>query len=104
MLFGCIEPEGLAGLIELHPHADFAELAFASIAGCEKLTIYGHLLQLAAFAAGRRGYRQLLVPTEPIEPEALELLRSMGQVSIRDGMASVDLGEYARLHGLVVGG
>lgn len=103
MLFGCIESIGLVSVVELHAHANSAELAFASAAKCERLLIYGHLLQLAAFAAGRAGYRELLVSVELIEPEVLELLRGMGQVSIREGTASVDLGEYARLHGFVVG-
>lgn len=103
MLIGCIEQAGLVAVIELHPCADVAELAFASAAGCERLLIYGHLLQLAAFAAGKRGCRELLAPVELIEPEVLELLRSMGQVSIRDGIASVDLDEYARLHGFGIG-
>jgi hypothetical protein len=102
MLFGGIEPTGLVAVVELHPHAHSAELAFASVAKSERVLIYAHLLQLAAFAAGRRGYRELLVSIELIEPEVLDLLRSMGQVGICEGTARVDLGEYARLHGFAV--
>ena len=103
MLFGCIELGDLVAVIELHPYAACAELAFASVSNCERSLVYGHLLQLAAFAAGRHGCRELLIPLDLIEPDVLELLRSMGQVSVQDGTASVDLGEYARLHGIVLG-
>ena len=55
--------------------------------------------QLAAFAAGKRGCSTLVVALGPSARDLLQLLRGMGRVRQGDS-ARVDLGEYARLHGL----
>jgi hypothetical protein len=56
--------------------------------------------QLAAFAAGKRGGSTLVVALGPSERDLLQLLRGMGRVRVQGDRARVDLGEYARLHGL----
>lgn len=56
--------------------------------------------QLAAFAAGKRGCSTLVIPLGPSERALVQLLRGMGRVRVQDDSARVDLGEYARLHGL----
>jgi hypothetical protein len=106
VVLGCIRPTGLIAAIEIHPllsNWEYAELAFANSAENDRTMISGHLLQLAAFAAGKRGCHTLIVPADLSQSEIVGLLRGMGRVTVQDDSAFVDLGEYARVHGLSVG-
>jgi hypothetical protein len=106
VVLGCTGPNGLIAAIELHPLLstwEDAELALADAAVTDRIMILGHLLQLAAFAAGKRGCNTLIVTLGPSERELLRLLRGMGRVRVQGDSARVDLGEYARLHGLSTG-
>jgi len=105
VVLGCVGPGGLVAAIELHPLSPIwedAELALAEGAATDRIMILGHLLQLAAFAAGKRGCNTLVVPLGPSERDLLRLLRSMGRVRVHGDSARVDLGEYARLHSLSI--
>ena len=100
-VLGCIGPSGLIAAIELHPLSPFwedVELAVADRATADRIMILGHLLQLAAFAAGKRGCNTFIVPLGPFERDLLRLLRGLGRVRVVGDTARVDLGEYARLH------
>jgi hypothetical protein len=106
VVLGCIGPAGLIVVIELHPLSstwEDAELALAEKTTADRIMIIGHLLQLAAFATGKRGCNTLVVPLGPSERDLLLLLRGMGRVRVQGDSARVDLGEYARLHGLSIG-
>lgn len=99
-IFGCFSRDDLLAVVELHPlaaSADCAELGMASLATEHRNLIFGHLLQLVAFAGGRRCYRTLVCTAEFLDPDILALLRSMGRVASRDDTLHVDLGEYAAL-------
>lgn len=101
VVLGCIGGAGLIAAIELHPLSpvwEDVELAVADKATSDRITILGHLLQLAAFAAGKRGCNHIIVPLGPFERDLLRLLRGIGRVRVQGGCARVDLGEYARLH------
>jgi hypothetical protein len=101
IVLGCLAPIGLIAAIELHSLSsdwDYVEFAFAISATKDRIMILGHLLQLAAFAVGKRGCNTLLVPMEFPDREMLDLLRSMGRVCFQSDSAFVDLDEYARLH------
>ena len=100
-VIACISRDTLVAVVELHPVRTLAgctELGVASSAAEDRLMIYGHLLQLAAFAAGRRGYQTFICPVDLFEQDVLALLRGMGHVAVRDGSLYVDLGEYIRLY------
>jgi hypothetical protein len=100
-VIACIARDALVAVVELHPDRTLAgctELGFASSAAEDRLMIYGHLLQLAAFAAGRRGYHTFMCPEYLVEQDVLALLRGMGHVTFRGDMLCIDLGEYVRLH------
>jgi len=106
VVLGCVGPAGLIVVIELHPLSstwEDAELALAEKPTTDRIMIVGHLLQLAAFTAGKRGCNKLVVPLGPSERDLLLLLRGMGRVRVQGDSARVDLGEYARLHGLSIG-
>jgi hypothetical protein len=97
----CIAHDALIALVELHQGPALAgctELGIASSANEDRLIIYGHLLQLAAFAAGRQGYQTFICPAYLVEQDVLSLLRGMGHVAFRNDFLSIDLGEYVRLH------
>jgi hypothetical protein len=49
---------------------------------------------------GKRGCSTLVIALGPSERALVQLLRGMGRVRVQDDSARVDLGEYARLHGL----
>ena len=100
-VLGCIGRAGLIAAIELHPLSpvwEDVELAVVDRATSDRITILGHLLQLAAFTAGKRGCSAFIVPLGPFERDLLRLLRGIGRVRVLDDSARIDLGEYARLH------
>lgn len=100
VVLGCIGPSGLIAAIELHPMSstwEEVELAVADRAGDDRILILGHLLQLAAFAAGQRACTTLVVEWERPDHGLLRLLRSLGRVRQHDSGAHVDVAEYARL-------
>ncbi|PSO20133.1 hypothetical protein [Bradyrhizobium sp. MOS002] len=100
VVIGCLAPDGLVAVAELHPYGDCMELALAGRDTIDTITIYGHVLQLAAFEAGRRGCRNLVMNLELARAEALDLVRGMGHMCVQDETATVQLGDYARLHAL----
>jgi hypothetical protein len=104
-VLGCVGPTGLIAAVELHPLSptwEDAELALTEATTTNKIVILGHLLQLAAFAAGKRGCNALVIHTEPSEPDLLRLLRGMGRIRAQWDIARVDIAEYALIHSLSV--
>jgi hypothetical protein len=102
VVLGCVDGSELIATIELHalsPVWEDVELAVADRTTSDRIMILGHLLQLAAFAAGKRGCNTFIVPVGRFERDLLRLLRGIGRVRLQDDIARVDLGEYARLHG-----
>jgi hypothetical protein len=98
VVLGCFGPAGLIAALELHPLSSIwedAELALAEKATNDRIMILGHLLQLAAFAAGKRGCNTLVIPLGPSEHDLPRLLRGMGRVRMQVDGARVNLGEYA---------
>jgi hypothetical protein len=103
LVVGCLAPDGLVAVAELHPCRDSIELALAGRDTDDRITIYGHLLQLVAFEARRRGCRRLVMNMEIAGPEPLDLLRGIGPLCIQDEIATVDLDDCARLHAVSLG-
>lgn len=106
LVLGCFEPAGLVAAIELHPSLptwEEVEIAFVDKAATDRIMILGHLLQLAAFAAGRRGCNSFVISLGPSESDLRRLLRGMGRTRFTEECARVDLGEYARLRGILTG-
>jgi hypothetical protein len=104
-VLGCVGPTGLIAAIELHPLSptwEDAELALAETTAVDKIIILGHLLQLAAFVAGKRGCNALVIHMEPSERDLLRLLRGMGRTRLQGDSARVDIAEYARMHSLSI--
>lgn len=100
-VFACISQDQPVAIVELHPipsQAGCAELVVASSAADDRLLIYGHLLRLVAFAAGRRGYHTLVCALELLDNDVLTLLRGMARAEIRAGSLLFELGEYANLY------
>jgi len=100
-VLGCFGPAGLIAAIELHPLSptwEDVELSLAENTTADKIMILGHLLQLAAFAAGKRGCNALVVQLERPDCDLLRLLRCMGRIRVLGDSARVDISEYARMH------
>jgi hypothetical protein len=95
--------EGLGGVvaaIELHaltPDWSDAELALTCTATSDQTTIVAHLAQLAAFAAGKRGCRALIISPCLHEQAFIEIFRGMGRATRQDDGVRIDISEYARL-------
>jgi hypothetical protein len=99
IVLACAGETGLLAVIELHalaPDWEHAELALAESAKADRTTIVAHLLQLAAFAAGKRGCTAFVVPSCSTERDFLHLLRGMGRAEMRADVLWLELGEYAR--------
>jgi hypothetical protein len=104
-VLGCVGPTGLIAAIELHPLSptwEDAELAVAETTTTDRIIILGHLLQLAAFSAGKRGCNALVIHMEPSERDLLRLLRGMGRIRVQGDSARVDIAEYARMQSLSI--
>jgi hypothetical protein len=102
IVLACLDTANLVAVIELHsiaPDWRCAELVLASSATGDQTTILGHLLQLAAFAAGKRGCAALMLTNEAQNREALALLGGMASTRLQEDDVFVDLDDYARLHG-----
>jgi len=100
IILACSSSAGLIAAIELHSLLsdwEDSELAIADCAKADQKTIIAHLLQLAAFAAGKRGCTSFVVPSFSSEREFLELLRGMGRVRVEADALRVEIGEYASL-------
>jgi hypothetical protein len=100
IVLACSGNAGLLAAIELHPLApdwEHAEMALAESAETDRTTIVAHLLQLAAFAAGKRACTALVIPSCCAERAFIELLRGMGRARMRDDLLWLELGEYASL-------
>lgn len=98
VVLGCFDTACLTATIELHPlfnDWEEAELAVAARHSSHTASTLGHLLQLAAFVAGDRGCRTLIIPFNSREHRLIELLRGMGRVRVHDDGARVDISEYA---------
>src|SRR5579871_1033822 len=103
IVLGCASAKGLICAIELHPTSlrwQAVELVAASSTPNNRVMILGHLLQLAAFVVGRRGCGTIYATLEAHDRDLLELLRDMGPTEIKGDIVRIDLGEYARMHGL----
>jgi hypothetical protein len=101
IVLACLAPAGLVAAIELHPLASGwqeAELALAQCAKADRTTIVAHLLQLAAFAAGKRGCTTFVIPCCLSERGFLELFRGMGRIQMHADEFRLELDEYASLH------
>ena len=88
----------LEAVLEIHPLSqqwDCAELIAACPSRGDRGDSLARLLQIAAFAAGQRGCRTFLVPSNDMLREILPLLQDIGRVRIATTHASVDLGDYA---------
>jgi hypothetical protein len=104
-VLGCVGATGLIAAIELHPLSptwEDAELALAETTTTDKIIILGHLLQLAAFAAGKRGCNALVIQMEPPERDLLRLLRGMGRIRVQGDSARIDIAEYAHMCSLSI--
>lgn len=100
VVLGCFDAASLMATIELHPLFDEweeAELAVVARHCSHTTNILGHLLQLTAFIAGRRGCHTLIVPFNSREHSLVELFRGMGRVRVHDEGARVDISAYASL-------
>jgi len=100
VVLSCSGEAGVLAAIELHPLAsdwEHAEMALAENAEANRDTIVAHLLQLAAFAAGKRGCTALVIQSCCSERDFIDLLRGMGRVQARDDLLWLELGEYASL-------
>jgi len=101
IVLACSGPAGLVAAIELHPLTsgwEDTELALAECARADRITIVAHLLQLAAFAAGKRGCSTFVIPSCSTERDFLDLLRGMGRLRVEADALRLELGEYASLH------
>jgi hypothetical protein len=101
IILACSGKAGLIAAIEVHPLAsgwEDSELALAECANADRTTIVAHLLQLAAFAAGKRACTTFVIPSCSSERDFLELLRGMGRVRMQEDVLRIELGEYATLH------
>jgi hypothetical protein len=100
VVLACAGPAGLIAVIELHPLVpdwEYAELALAEPTAADRTTVVAHLLQLAAFAAGRRGCTEFVIECGSPERDYLQLLRGMGRVRMQADSLRVGLGEYSSL-------
>jgi hypothetical protein len=98
IVLACSGCAGLIAVIELHslaPDWEYAELALAEPVAPDRTTIVGHLLQLAAFAAGKRGCTEFIIQCCSPERDYLQLLRGMGRVRVQADLLRVELGEYS---------
>lgn len=98
IILGCWAPSRLLAAVELHPVTEdweFTELGIADCAERDRTTIIAHLLQLAAFAAGKRGCTTLLIPS--CRGDLVNILRGMGKVRAGEDEVFVDIADYARI-------
>jgi hypothetical protein len=97
----CSGQSGIVAAIELHPLGsdwEDTELALAECTKADRTTIVAHLLQLAAFAAGKRGCTTFIIQSCSSERDFLELLRGMGRLRMQADAIRLELGDYASLH------
>lgn len=102
IVLACSAPAGLVAAIELHPLLpswEASELAIAECATTDRTIIIANLLQLAAFAAGKRGCTTFIIPSYSSGHVLLQLLRGMGRVLVQGDTVRVELDGYAALHG-----
>jgi hypothetical protein len=100
IVLACSGRTGLVATIELHPLVpdwQYAELALAEPAVADRTTIVAHLLQLAAFAAGKRGCTEFVIQCCSPERDYLHLLRGIGRIRTQTDLLRVELGEYSGL-------
>ena len=97
IVLACSGPAGLVAVIELHPLSsgwEESELAIACNAKVNGATVIAHLLQLAAFAAGKRGCTAFVTPSFSSGCDFLELLRRIGRVRVESDAVQTDIGEF----------
>src|SRR4051794_31155097 len=78
LVVGCLAPDGLVAVAELHPCRDSIELALAGPDTDDRITIYGHLLQLVAVEARRRGCPGVVINMEVGGPGPIDVVRRLG--------------------------
>jgi hypothetical protein len=87
----------LEAVIEIHPLVaswDIAEIALANMVPAGRSRIIAELLQIAAFAAGRRGCSMLKMLGCSDLAELLPILWCMGNVVCEEDCVSVGLEDY----------
>ena len=100
LVMAALNSSAVEAALEIHAIGDDwhrVELAFACRVMDDEILIIGHLLQLAAFAAGRLGSREFVTALDVTGCILLPFLHDMGEVSFQDDMAIVKLGDYATL-------
>jgi hypothetical protein len=105
IVLACFGAQDILSVVELHPISpawDRAELALVCKAHGDSQTIVAHLLQIAAFAAGKAGCRELLLSRDGLAGDTLDILRGMGRVVTGPEHVTVDLGEYAKIQGYLL--
>jgi hypothetical protein len=102
IVLACSGPAGLLAAMELHPllpNWEASELAIAVCATTDRTIIAANLLQLAAFAAAKRGCTTFIISSYSSGHALLQLLRGMGRVLVQGDTVRVELDGYAVLHG-----
>jgi hypothetical protein len=105
VVLACFGAQDILAVVELHSLSsawDRAELALVCKPHGDSQTIIAHLLQLAAFAAGKAGCRELLLSRDGLAGDTLDILRGMGRVFVGAEQVAVDLGEYAKIQGYLL--
>jgi hypothetical protein len=98
IVLACSGPTGLLAAIELHPLLpgwEAAELAIAECTRTDRTIIISNLLQLAAFAAVRKGCATFVIPSYSSGQALLKLLRGMGRVLVQGDTVRIELDGYA---------
>ena len=105
VVLACFARRDIISVVELHPVSstwERAELALVCKPHSDSQTIIAHLLQVAAFAVGKAGCREILLSSDQATGGTLDILRGMGSVAVDSEYVTVDLGEYSKLQGYLI--
>jgi hypothetical protein len=102
IVIACMSGAPFDAVLEIHQMADGwrrCEIALACRLVGDRAIVIAQLLQLAAFAAGKLGCREFVVPLDESGRTMVPLLASMGRARIEADTAVIDLGDYVGLRG-----
>jgi hypothetical protein len=98
IMIACVSGARFDAVLEIHQMADGwqrCEIALACRLAGDRAIVIAQLLQLAAFAAGKLGCREFVVPLDESGRTMVPLLQSMGRARIEADTAVIDLGDYS---------
>jgi hypothetical protein len=97
IMIACISDGGFAAVLEIHQAGEGwqrCEIVLACAMGADGTIVVAQLLQLAAFAAGKLGCKEFVVPLDRSGRTMFPFLEGMGPARLDGDQAVIELGDY----------